>query len=174
MWMFLKSCSYLPHSDLALRTAISHTDLTAKVGDYGIGPSSFKVTLQKARSDRFWYNFLLQQYCFFVLPRRITSPQRMTQCVALRWLAPELIGELHGGVITSEQTNPSNVWYVTQNHNYPMFSWVTGWNFEVFWIEKKLCKRKESSNVLLKIRFLWKWAPAALVWMQGHKFKGVI
>lgn len=30
----------------------------------------------------------------------------------LRWLAPELVGERHGGVITMEQTKPSNVWYV--------------------------------------------------------------
>ena len=28
----------------------------------------------------------------------------------LRWLAPELVGERHGGVITIEQTKPSNVW----------------------------------------------------------------
>lgn len=28
----------------------------------------------------------------------------------LRWLAPELVGERHGGVITMEQTKPSNVW----------------------------------------------------------------
>ena len=30
----------------------------------------------------------------------------------LRWLAPELVGERHGGVITMEQNKPSNVWYV--------------------------------------------------------------
>ncbi|XP_026063248.1 serine/threonine-protein kinase LMTK2 isoform X1 [Carassius auratus] len=71
------------HSDLALRNCYLTTDLTVKVGDYGIGPSSFKEDYIITEDD---------------------------QCVALRWLAPELIGELHGGVITSEQTKPSNVW----------------------------------------------------------------
>ncbi|XP_073689262.1 serine/threonine-protein kinase LMTK2 [Garra rufa] len=71
------------HSDLALRNCYLTTDLTVKVGDYGIGPSSFKDDYITTEDD---------------------------QCVALRWLSPELIGELHGGVITSEQTKPSNVW----------------------------------------------------------------
>ncbi|XP_067314130.1 serine/threonine-protein kinase LMTK2 isoform X2 [Pseudorasbora parva] len=71
------------HSDLALRNCYLTTDLTVKVGDYGIGPTSFKEDYITTEDD---------------------------QCVALRWLAPELIGELHGGVITSEQTKPSNVW----------------------------------------------------------------
>ncbi|XP_067238783.1 serine/threonine-protein kinase LMTK2 isoform X2 [Chanodichthys erythropterus] len=71
------------HSDLALRNCYLTTDLTVKVGDYGIGPTSFKEDYITTEDD---------------------------QCVALRWLAPELIGELHGGLITSEQTKPSNVW----------------------------------------------------------------
>ncbi|KAA0705301.1 Serine/threonine-protein kinase LMTK2 [Triplophysa tibetana] len=70
-------------SDLALRNCYLTTDITVKVGDYGIGPSSFKEDYITTEDD---------------------------QCVALRWLAPELIGELHGGLITSEQTKPSNVW----------------------------------------------------------------
>lgn len=28
----------------------------------------------------------------------------------LRWMAPELVGERHGGVITLDQTKPGNVW----------------------------------------------------------------
>lgn len=71
------------HSDLALRNCYLTTDLTVKVGDYGIGSTSFKEDYITTEDD---------------------------QCVALRWLAPELIGELHGGLITSEQTKPSNVW----------------------------------------------------------------
>lgn len=71
------------HSDLALRNCYLATDMTVKVGDYGIGPTSFKEDYITTEDD---------------------------QCVALRWLAPELIGELHGGLITSEQTKPSNVW----------------------------------------------------------------
>lgn len=71
------------HSDLALRNCFLTTDLTVKVGDYGIGPTNFKEDYITTEDD---------------------------QCVALRWLSPELIGELHGGLITSEQTKPSNVW----------------------------------------------------------------
>ncbi|XP_026853760.2 serine/threonine-protein kinase LMTK2 isoform X2 [Electrophorus electricus] len=71
------------HSDLALRNCYLTTDLTVKIGDYGIGPSRFKEDYITTEED---------------------------QCIALRWLAPELVGELHGGVITSEQTKPSNVW----------------------------------------------------------------
>ncbi|XP_066497620.1 serine/threonine-protein kinase LMTK2 isoform X2 [Hoplias malabaricus] len=71
------------HSDLALRNCYLTTDLTVKIGDYGIGSSRFKEDYISTEDD---------------------------QCVALRWLAPELVGELHGGVITSEQTKPSNVW----------------------------------------------------------------
>ncbi|MCJ8739265.1 hypothetical protein PDJAM_G00045410 [Pangasius djambal] len=71
------------HSDLALRNCYLTTDMTVKIGDYGIGPSRFKEDYITTEED---------------------------QCVALRWLAPELAGELHGGVITSEQTKPGNVW----------------------------------------------------------------
>ncbi|XP_051988354.1 serine/threonine-protein kinase LMTK2-like [Xyrauchen texanus] len=71
------------HSDLALRNCYLTTDLTVKVGDYGIGPANYKEDYITTEDD---------------------------QCVALRWLSPELIGELHGGVVTSEQTKPSNVW----------------------------------------------------------------
>ncbi|TRY58165.1 hypothetical protein DNTS_007128, partial [Danionella cerebrum] len=83
--MTLKVCWVMQsfQSDLALRNCFLTTDLTVKVGDYGIGPTIFK-----------------EDY--------ITTEDE--QCVALRWLAPELIGELHGGVIASEQTKPSNVW----------------------------------------------------------------
>ncbi|KAJ8413695.1 hypothetical protein AAFF_G00082020 [Aldrovandia affinis] len=71
------------HSDLALRNCFLTTDMTVKVGDYGIGPSRWK-----------------EDY--------ITTEEE--SAVPLRWMAPELIGELHGSVITGEQTKPGNVW----------------------------------------------------------------
>ncbi|TSK77155.1 Serine/threonine-protein kinase LMTK2 [Bagarius yarrelli] len=71
------------HSDLALRNCYLTTDMTVKIGDYGIGLSRYKEDYITTEED---------------------------QCVALRWMAPELVGELHGGVITSEQTKPGNVW----------------------------------------------------------------
>nr|XP_019958410.1 PREDICTED: serine/threonine-protein kinase LMTK2 isoform X1 [Paralichthys olivaceus] len=71
------------HSDLALRNCYLTADLTVKVGDYGIGPYRYKEDYIITEDDVF---------------------------APLRWLAPELVGERHGGVITIEQTKPSNVW----------------------------------------------------------------
>ncbi|XP_048846856.1 serine/threonine-protein kinase LMTK2 [Brienomyrus brachyistius] len=71
------------HSDLALRNCFLTADLTVKVGDYGTGPLVSKEEYITTEAD--------------------------TE-VPLRWMAPELIGELHGGVIASEQTKPGNVW----------------------------------------------------------------
>ncbi|XP_075994934.1 serine/threonine-protein kinase LMTK2 isoform X1 [Genypterus blacodes] len=71
------------HSDLALRNCYLTADLTVKVGDYGIGPCRYKEDYIITEDDVF---------------------------APLRWLAPELVGERHGGVITMEQTKPSNVW----------------------------------------------------------------
>ncbi|XP_058509135.1 serine/threonine-protein kinase LMTK2 [Solea solea] len=71
------------HSDLALRNCFLTADLTVKVGDYGIGPYRYKEDYIITEDDEF---------------------------APLRWLAPELVGERHGGVITLEQTKHSNVW----------------------------------------------------------------
>ncbi|XP_042360300.1 serine/threonine-protein kinase LMTK2 [Plectropomus leopardus] len=71
------------HSDLALRNCYLTADLTVKVGDYGIGPYRYKEDYIITEDDVF---------------------------APLRWLAPELVGERHGGVITLEQTKSSNVW----------------------------------------------------------------
>ncbi|KAM7386783.1 hypothetical protein PAMA_009418 [Pampus argenteus] len=71
------------HSDLALRNCYLTADLTVKVGDYGIGPYRYKDDYIITEDDVF---------------------------APLRWLAPELVGERHGGVITIEHTKPSNVW----------------------------------------------------------------
>uniref|UniRef100_A0A3B3TCL4 non-specific serine/threonine protein kinase n=1 Tax=Paramormyrops kingsleyae TaxID=1676925 RepID=A0A3B3TCL4_9TELE len=79
---FLHKHSFL-HSDLALRNCFLTADLTVKVGDYGTGPLACKEEYITTEAD--------------------------TE-VPLRWMAPELIGELHGGVIASEQTKPGNVW----------------------------------------------------------------
>ncbi|XP_068606241.1 serine/threonine-protein kinase LMTK2 isoform X1 [Brachionichthys hirsutus] len=71
------------HSDLALRNCYLTADLTVKVGDYGIGPYRYKEDYIITEDDVF---------------------------APLRWLAPELVGERHGGVIVMEQSKPSNVW----------------------------------------------------------------
>uniref|UniRef100_A0A8C5E0B0 Serine/threonine-protein kinase LMTK2 n=1 Tax=Gouania willdenowi TaxID=441366 RepID=A0A8C5E0B0_GOUWI len=71
------------HSDLALRNCYLTSDLTVKVGDYGIGPQRYKED-------------------YIITEDEVFAP--------LRWLSPELVSERHGGVITMEQTKPSNVW----------------------------------------------------------------
>ncbi|KAL0993125.1 hypothetical protein UPYG_G00103570 [Umbra pygmaea] len=71
------------HSDLALRNCYLTADLTVKVGDYDIGPYRYKEDYIITEDD-------------------MSAP--------LRWMAPELVGERHGGVITLEQTKPGNVW----------------------------------------------------------------
>uniref|UniRef100_A0A1A8RLV7 non-specific serine/threonine protein kinase n=1 Tax=Nothobranchius rachovii TaxID=451742 RepID=A0A1A8RLV7_9TELE len=71
------------HSDLALRNCYLTTDLTVKVGDYGIGPYRYKEDYIITEDDVF---------------------------APLRWLAPELVGERHGGVVALEQNKAGNVW----------------------------------------------------------------
>ncbi|XP_064170873.1 serine/threonine-protein kinase LMTK2-like isoform X1 [Anguilla rostrata] len=74
------------HSDLALRNCFLTSDLTVKVGDYGTGPSRYKDDYITTEAE---------------------------PMVPLRWTAPELLSELHGGVggvVMEEQTKPGNVW----------------------------------------------------------------
>ncbi|KAJ8245972.1 hypothetical protein GJAV_G00262300 [Gymnothorax javanicus] len=71
------------HSDLALRNCFLTSDMTVKVGDYGIGPSRWKDDYVMTEEE---------------------------SAVPLRWMPPELVGELHGSIITGEQTKPGNVW----------------------------------------------------------------
>ncbi|KAJ7989722.1 hypothetical protein DPEC_G00307470 [Dallia pectoralis] len=71
------------HSDLALRNCYLTADLTVKVGDYDIGPYRYKEDYIITEDD-------------------VSAP--------LRWMAPELVGERHRGVITLDQTKPGNVW----------------------------------------------------------------
>uniref|UniRef100_A0A667YIC8 non-specific serine/threonine protein kinase n=1 Tax=Myripristis murdjan TaxID=586833 RepID=A0A667YIC8_9TELE len=62
------------HSDLALRNCYLTADLTVKVGDYGIGPYRYKEDYIITEDDVF---------------------------APLRWLAPELVGELLTAVLFS-------------------------------------------------------------------------
>ncbi|XP_040845740.1 serine/threonine-protein kinase LMTK1 [Ochotona curzoniae] len=71
------------HSDLALRNCLLTADLTAKIGDYGLSHSKY-------REDYF-----------------VTADQLW---VPLRWIAPELVDEVHGNLLVVDQTKASNVW----------------------------------------------------------------
>ncbi|XP_045155730.1 serine/threonine-protein kinase LMTK1 isoform X2 [Echinops telfairi] len=71
------------HSDLALRNCLLSADLTVKVGDYGMSHCKY-------REDYF-----------------VTADQLW---VPLRWIAPELVDEVHSNVLVVGQTKASNVW----------------------------------------------------------------
>ncbi|KAM4598156.1 LOW QUALITY PROTEIN: serine/threonine-protein kinase LMTK1 [Polymixia lowei] len=71
------------HSDLALRNCLLTSEMTVKIGDYGLSHSRYKDD-------------------YFVTPDQIWVP--------LRWIAPELIDEVHGNLLVVDQTKTSNVW----------------------------------------------------------------
>ncbi|XP_072463571.1 serine/threonine-protein kinase LMTK3 [Notamacropus eugenii] len=71
------------HSDLALRNCLVTSDLTVRIGDYGLSHSNYKED-------------------YYLTPERLWIP--------LRWAAPELLGEIHGTFMVVDQTKESNVW----------------------------------------------------------------
>ncbi|XP_046870565.1 serine/threonine-protein kinase LMTK1, partial [Hypomesus transpacificus] len=71
------------HGDLALRNCLLAADVTVKIGDYGLSHSKYK--------DDYY----------------VTSDQMY---VPLRWVAPELIDEVHGNLLVADQTMQSNIW----------------------------------------------------------------
>lgn len=73
----------VPCSDLALRNCLLTADVTVKIGDYGLSHNKYK-------DDYF-----------------VTSDQMY---VPLRWIAPELIDEVHGNLLVVGQSKQSNVW----------------------------------------------------------------
>ncbi|XP_074703846.1 serine/threonine-protein kinase LMTK1 isoform X2 [Strix aluco] len=77
------------HSDLALRNCLLTADLTVKIGDYGLSHCKYK-TLHTWQDDYF-----------------VTADQLW---VPLRWIAPELIDEVHGNLLIVDQTKSSNIW----------------------------------------------------------------
>ncbi|XP_075999180.1 serine/threonine-protein kinase LMTK1-like [Genypterus blacodes] len=71
------------HSDLALRNCLLTSEMSVKIGDYGLSHSRYKDDYYVTQ-DQIW--------------------------VPLRWIAPELIDEVHGNLLVVDQTKTSNVW----------------------------------------------------------------
>uniref|UniRef100_A0A087X628 non-specific serine/threonine protein kinase n=1 Tax=Poecilia formosa TaxID=48698 RepID=A0A087X628_POEFO len=71
------------HSDLALRNCLLTADISVKIGDYSLAHTKYK--------DDFY----------------VTSDQTY---VPLRWIAPELVDEVHGNLLIADQTQQSNIW----------------------------------------------------------------
>ncbi|XP_075461494.1 serine/threonine-protein kinase LMTK3 isoform X2 [Ascaphus truei] len=80
--MHLHKNNYI-HSDLALRNCLLTSDLTVRIGDYGISHNNYKED-------------------YYITPDRLWIP--------LRWVAPELLDELHGNLVVVDQSKESNVW----------------------------------------------------------------
>ncbi|KAI5097365.1 serine/threonine-protein kinase LMTK1 isoform X1, partial [Silurus meridionalis] len=79
---YLHKHNYI-HSDLALRSCLLTSEMSVKIGDYGLSHSKYKDD-------------------YFVTADQIWVP--------LRWIAPELIDEVHGNLLIVDQTKSSNVW----------------------------------------------------------------
>ncbi|KAM4716916.1 serine/threonine-protein kinase LMTK1 isoform 1-T1 [Anableps anableps] len=71
------------HSDLALRSCLLTSEMSVKIGDYGLSHSQYKDD-------------------YFITQDQIWVP--------LRWIAPELIDEVHGNLLVVDQTKSSNIW----------------------------------------------------------------
>ncbi|XP_051577808.1 uncharacterized protein lmtk3 [Myxocyprinus asiaticus] len=71
------------HSDLALRNCLLTSDLTIRIGDYGLSHNQYKED-------------------YYLTPDKLWIP--------LRWVAPELLEEFRGNLIVTDQTKTSNVW----------------------------------------------------------------
>ncbi|GLD49294.1 serine/threonine-protein kinase LMTK1-like protein [Lates japonicus] len=71
------------HSDLALRNCLLTSEMSVKIGDYGLSQSRYKDDYYITQ-DQIW--------------------------VPLRWIAPELIDEVHGNLLVVDQTKSSNIW----------------------------------------------------------------
>ncbi|XP_038567211.1 uncharacterized protein si:dkey-40m6.8 isoform X2 [Micropterus salmoides] len=71
------------HSDLALRNCLLTSDLTVRIGDYGLAHNHYKED-------------------YYLTPDKLWIP--------LRWIAPELLEEYRGALIVTDQTKTSNVW----------------------------------------------------------------
>ncbi|KAM9299432.1 serine/threonine-protein kinase LMTK3 [Gastrophryne carolinensis] len=80
--MHLHKNNYI-HSDLALRNCLLTADLTVRIGDYGISHNNYKED-------------------YYITPDRLWIP--------LRWVAPELLDEVHGNLVVVDQSKESNVW----------------------------------------------------------------
>uniref|UniRef100_A0A3B4FTV3 non-specific serine/threonine protein kinase n=1 Tax=Pundamilia nyererei TaxID=303518 RepID=A0A3B4FTV3_9CICH len=70
-------------SDLALRNCLLTSEMSVKIGDYGLSHSRYKDDYYITQ-DQIW--------------------------VPLRWIAPELIDEVHGNLLVVDQTKSSNIW----------------------------------------------------------------
>lgn len=84
--------------------------MSVKIGDYGLSHSRFKVRQSQISVSFFmgcWNQhsdavFVVLQEDYYITQDQIWVP--------LRWIAPELIDEVHGNLLVVDQTKSSNIW----------------------------------------------------------------
>lgn len=98
-----------PSSDLALRNCLLAADLTVKIGDYGLSHGKYRVRGRGHAGGQGqppgspWQPCpLCPQEDYFVTADQLWVP--------LRWIAPELVDEVHCNLLVVDQTKASNVW----------------------------------------------------------------
>lgn len=108
------------YSDLALRNCLLTSEMSVKIGDYGLSHSRYKVRPSFDNISVLNDCFLpcchintksVSVYLFWVVVLKddyyVTQDQIW---VPLRWIAPELIDEVHGNLLVVDQTKSSNIW----------------------------------------------------------------
>nr|XP_014346661.1 PREDICTED: serine/threonine-protein kinase LMTK2-like [Latimeria chalumnae] len=77
------SFSFCFPSDLALRNCLLTSDLTVRIGDYSLSHNNYTED-------------------YYITPDRLWIP--------LRWVAPEILDDVHGNLVVVDQTKESNIW----------------------------------------------------------------
>lgn len=95
-----------------MRNCLLTSDLTVRIGDYGLAHSNYKVGAA-LRPGGGWGSggALTLLTLSWPLPRQedyYLTPERLW--IPLRWAAPELLGELHGTFMVVDQSRESNIW----------------------------------------------------------------
>lgn len=135
---------FLCCSDLALRNCLLTSDLTVRIGDYGLSHNHYKVhgCLLVLLIYACWSAVCNYSCCVSVKDDYYLTPDKLW--IPLRWIAPELLEEYRGSLIVTDQTKTSNVWYVWK-------SWLSGalqWSTQCLCLQTQRVFKSDKKNSL--------------------------
>lgn len=91
--------------------------MSVKIGDYGLSHSRYKVSYLSSGSATVFSDcfhlYCPVKYTVVFVTVALQDDYYITQdqiWVPLRWIAPELIDEVHGNLLVVDQTKSSNIW----------------------------------------------------------------